>query len=519
MGASVPTLSFMNSQLKQQLKSQYQIDTIINLEDYLTLPIPALYTTLEPLKKDVYNNNYKIVFYIFCKVEQSVIVHLQKVLSVLDIPEFFVLVVSNQTTVKEYLKQDINFFYHDTAVTPAPLSITNFNIPESICVNPWINVLIDNNGKFAPCCEYRPYLDNECQEVMYANSYTLKQVHSGTAMEQIRQDFLSGKRPNGCNSCFSVEDLGKVSKRRNDNYVFRNIINTIDWNKKTTDNIQSLDIKLGNTCNLSCQICTPEASSVWADQVSKSNELRKKYFITNETKSIWTDEKNSIFWDGLKETYHSIRYLDFAGGEPLLIKKHFSVLQYFVDQGVSNNISLHYNTNGTIFPEAAVDLWKQFKQVKISFSIDNVGQQFEYERYGADWNMVRENIDKFQSLDPLKFEFDLYCVLSALNVHAAGRVFDFACSKNMNVEYSILSEPPEFSMDVLPAKAKQFAIDILNSHDSENFKIKIQPIVLKLQSDQSSLTIDDFWNRVNLLDQHRGHRFADVYPELMEYLK
>ena len=110
----------------------------------------------------------------------------------------------------------------------------------------------------------------------------------------------------------------------------------------------------------------------------------------------WPREQQS-FWEEMRDNVDNIRYLEFTGGEPFMIKEHFNFLETLVEKGVAGNIEIHYNTNGTKFPDAKA-IWKHFKLVEIAFSIDDVDERFEYQRKNAHWSEVNENIGKFKEL-------------------------------------------------------------------------------------------------------------------------
>ena len=74
------------------------------------------------------------------------------------------------------------------------------------------------------------------------------------------------------------------------------------------------------------------------------------------------------------------------------------MLKFSADNGFAENIEIHYNTNGTHFPEEFIETWKKFRKVEIAFSIDNLGERFEYERSGAKWEEVEANIQRFHAL-------------------------------------------------------------------------------------------------------------------------
>ena len=68
------------------------------------------------------------------------------------------------------------------------------------------------------------------------------------------------------------------------------------------------------------------------------------------------------------------------------------------------NISIHYNTNGTIRPPKEIfDLWKEFKSCEVMFSIDGIFKKFEYIRSGAVWDEVWENFNHFKSHEFLEY--------------------------------------------------------------------------------------------------------------------
>jgi len=505
------------------LRKKYQIEVYDDVAYYLARPITALYDRLASVKRDVFPNDYRIVFSINTPVEQDFLNYLQKVLSRLDIPNYFVLIVSNQKNMQTQILTAYNGYaldsvpmslvFHDAPTAPVPKNQTNFKIPDSICVNPWINIEITNSGRFKPCCEYTEFIPNAD-----VNTSSFNDVYRSEYMTNLRTDFLAGKTPDACNRCYEQERIGKLSKRLRDNYVYRDNLLQIDWNNVTKNQLASLDVKLGYTCNLACRICGPAQSSAWVSEV-KTNNLTAQYPIIQLNKADWTQDDDSLFWNDFREVKSSLRHIEFTGGEPLLIKKHFAILQYLVDQDVAKHIDLHYNSNGTVYPEQAIEIWNHFKHVGISFSIDNICRRFEYERYGETWDTVESTIDQFLTLNNSRFSFDIYCTLSALNVADAYRVYQFGKSKNLPVEYSILYEPNELSMDILTKQAKQYIIDTLTCETDKGFIDKITPILNKLKTGSTDVSIDKFWNTINLLDSTRGQLFSDYYSDLYKLLK
>ena len=162
-----------------------------------------------------------------------------------------------------------------------------------------------------------------------------------------------------------------------------------------------LDLKLGNICNLKCRICGSWSSSTFATEevrfVQPGEDPKHTYHYQMLRDGSWP-RSNNQFWEEVAGISDQIRYLEFTGGEPFMIQEHFDFLQRLVDQGLAHQIEIHYNTNGTIWPTDAIDIWQRFALVEVAFSIDDMGARYEYQRANAGWTQVQSTIQKFQDL-------------------------------------------------------------------------------------------------------------------------
>ena len=63
----------------------------------------------------------------------------------------------------------------------------------------------------------------------------------------------------------------------------------------------------------------------------------------------------------------NIRFFEFTGGEPLLIEEQFDTLRKCINIGSASKIEVHYNTNGTVYPDLAIkDIWPKFKRIELA---------------------------------------------------------------------------------------------------------------------------------------------------------
>ena len=158
----------------------------------------------------------------------------------------------------------------------------------------------------------------------------------------------------------------------------------------------------GNACNLKCRICNAEQSSLWAKDFHKLFNPDVPFKGSQE----WEYNKNCQWIDDPKfieslnsQTFKDLEYLHLLGGEPLMVVKHYEILQKIIDAGYAKNIQIEYNTNGThFFSKEQLNILSQFKKLAVNMSIDDIGSRFEYQRKNGVWADVWENIKKFYAL-------------------------------------------------------------------------------------------------------------------------
>jgi len=287
-----------------------------------------------------------------------------------------------------------------------------------------------------------------------------------------------------------------------------------------------LDLKLGNICNLKCRICGSWSSSTFAveelDQLSSNKQKKASYHYQMLRQGAWPRE-NPQFWAEIDQVIDQIRYIEFTGGEPFMIQEHFDMLQGLVDRGIAGQIEIHYNTNGTQWPEQGEAIWQHFKTVEIAFSIDDVGQRFEYQRTNAVWSEVVDNIQRFQDLRSQNSNIQLQActTVNVFNVLYLSDVakwidqqgFDFVYWNMMHVAYY-------FSISTLPDSVKVAVLSKLSTADvSERTRKEFDNIVEFMNGGAS---LDGFILRMKIadLDRKRGQDLRTVEPEfskLIEY--
>jgi pyruvate-formate lyase-activating enzyme len=186
-----------------------------------------------------------------------------------------------------------------------------------------------------------------------------------------------------CEVCENLEKTGQASLRQSGPDWINSDIGSLD--------AVTIDVQLDNDCNAACVICNKEVSSLWAKE---QNKLDKKHIkLVPESKQ--NQELVDIIVNRVK--FDKVTYIKFFGGEPLFTDTHLRFLQH-VD--CPNNITLHYTTNGSIYPDdKTFEIWKRFKVVIFAVSLDGIQDQFDYVRWPLNWHKVENNLKRLKQ-DP-----------------------------------------------------------------------------------------------------------------------
>jgi len=507
----------------KQFGDTYDILYLEKIKYFFESPINQIYQKLAKVKRESYDNNQRIVLIdnlTAIKNKQYFYNYLQKIITHLDITNCFVMIVTSDSEVANYIdiarkthSQDQTHIQIEQVMLPNEdvVNPTNFDIPSTMCINPWMGLEIKHNGHISPCCEYRSPHNKSIAD------HSLLDIINSESQITLKQQFLQGQRPSECQKCWNDEYNNKSSKRLRDNYVFREKLFDIDYNNTSATALLSLDIKLRNTCNLSCRICNPVASSKWQSEWSKNTDLYPQWDSLKNIKLNWSDDVNSRLWKDLEQLSSELQYITFSGGEPLLDKSHVDMLEYFVAKN-KFEISLHYNTNGTVYASHLIPLWNKFKQIELSFSIDNIETKFEYERYGSTWSTVIDVINQYKQLDLNTYKFNVYNTVTVLNILDLYDVFQFCQRYDLPLVFNTLTSPKELNIGVFDKKQKNYVSNKLLNIQDDKFCQIITPIVSLMNNQITQCDTTDTINYLSVTDKIRFQNFRTTYPELSSIL-
>ena len=389
------------------------------------------------------------------------------------------------------------------------------------CSLPWKHLATHPHGGVTLCCvsdhtnsknRARNY-QNASVDYLDLNHSTLEEVMNSDYFKEVRLQMLNNEIPEACKRCFTEEANGVRSKRveENDRLHF-----TEDMARAITKtdgsipvNFKFVELRLGNLCNVKCRTCNPASSTSWSAEYQK---LQKEVtFVTKYDKNIdssWTESNG--FWDDLLAHSKDIELIYVNGGEPTLVEKHWKYLEKLIELGLNKQITLWYNINMTNLPDKLIDLWKQFKKVQVTCSIDDLRERNEYIRTGTKWSKVLENLDKLQLLPWI--DVSVCQTISWLNVYYLEEFHEFMCNRGLHVHMNFVYDPKFLAVNILPASITK----LLNPGIGPS---KLNMLHSQFKKDDST---EDLFRGIeynNWLDQKRSTRFSDTFPEWNEILR
>lgn len=429
---------------------------------------------------------------------------------------------------------------------------------DTFCPIPWIFQAVRNNGDIRVCCqanvtENQGVVRKEDGSPYNAGRDDMTAARNATLMKEVRKNMLVGEWSQECGRCQQEEAAGLNSRRQYelDNWKF-----SLDDARYVTaedgtinePNLEYYDLRFGNLCNLACRMCGPTDSHTWYEQWTEyhgSDEYKDTHgtvkLTRNDNGRLTTNDYDwhgsETFWQQLEANIPNIRHVYMAGGEPMMIERHYEFLQKCIDTGQSKKMILEYNTNMTNLPNRVLDMWTQFKQVRVGCSMDGFGLTVEYQRWPLKWNQAYKNLqklDEYAQKNPNILAW-LACTVTAYNVwhvplfmkwklQSSGFVKINSTKKRPIITHHVAHGPRRVNIRILTPELKQelvehyerFIEEFKKEYPEEiakNAESILRGIIKYAQGADYSDKLPEFVKFTKYLDVARGNNILDIAPE------
>lgn len=431
---------------------------------------------------------------------------------------------------------------------------------DTFCILPWSSIQINPSGDFKVCCFSGVTSDNkngnnhgmcldESGNVMSIFTHSIQDALNSKYHRELRLTQSTGKRHPVCKVCWDRDDANtKMGQMTNSLRYFRtfiqlpNLDNAIPLEKAesmmdTYGYLQeepiSLDLRFTNVCNMKCIMCDSKYSNQWyKDEValygkpffnvdSKIYNIKVDNGVYKSDMPVWHD--SPIWWEKFDAIKHRVRHIYLTGGEPFIMKGHDTLLDKLIEAGISDKIILEYDTNLTVINDKILDRLKQFKQVILSVSCDDVEDKFELIRFGGKFTTMLNNLQKLKERN-IKIRHLSSCT-GIYSLYSPIRLYNYFLPLGYDTfSFRFLRSPFHSDIAFLPDHLKERMIDVYSKSNLpdkwKNFYIGYFRnnigIHSKEECDTRMLTHIKY---LNDLDALRGTNWKTVLPEIAELLK
>lgn len=444
------------------------------------------------------------------------------------------------------------------------------DIGPGFCLAKWTQVTVHLGLGQTHSCHHPPTHKIPLDEI----KIDVSALHNTKTKKDRRREMLNGIRPKECSFCWSVEDL------EGDNVSDRILKSSKEWSlphinevldSADEGNIQPkyLEVSFSNVCNFKCSYCSPAISSKWMEEIERHGHYNT-HLNYNSLETLQSQGKIPIkasehnpyieaFWQWLPNIWKSLHTFRITGGEPLLDKNLFKVLDFIIENP-NPELDLSINTNLCVPDELYNKFLKKIKIINenkfvktiyLFTSCEAYGVQAEYIRYGLDYTTWYRNCERYinEIPEPLINVMATYNNLSVITfkpflediLKLIKKTFWKSVEHKSKAEFRIdiphLTYPGHQSITILTEEYKKYFEEQLQFmqehqitdkmlgagfcdeeiHKMSRIKDTFDQFLLKPKTDYLNILRKDFVIFVDEHDKRRGTNFLKTFPELKNF--
>lgn len=365
---------------------------------------------------------------------------------------------------------------------------------KKFCILPWVNLNTNPNGNVKLCCSIAMdhFVGKDDGRPFNLGHDDIEDIWNVYYMQNVRNLHRQNNGAKDCQDCYNIEKVSGHSPRKGQNLLWverknkdKDLSNYLEDVSKEElySNAEmlpiSLELRLGNQCNLKCVTCWGMSSSLIHDE--RKEMLRSGLLFQNNLgwlQNRWQEEVDHVdkadvtewyetetFYKNFRKMAPKLRRLYTTGGEPTLIKSNYRMLEELIEVG-NTGCRIEFTSNMTTWNPKFYEALSQFDNVEIQMSIDGIGPVAEYIRYGTEWNKVKENVFKVVQMASTRPNWRVVCytVLQALNYQHMTEIWSFlstiAKQNKKHVDWwpITLTHPAYLGLSAIPTEYRKATI-------------------------------------------------------------
>lgn len=396
---------------------------------------------------------------------------------------------------------------------------------ENFCMMPWVHMHAYPDGRVYPCC-----IADYWHPIGNLRDNTMEEVWNGEQYRELRRNMMAKQPSKQCSKCYEQEANGFFSMRYETNRTYGHHVGLVDNTDETGYNpdfhLKYWDIRFSNLCNFRCRTCGPMFSSQWFQDHKKMYGKVPDALGRNLNVIEYAGGSEDSILEQMEQHIPTLEQVYFAGGEPLIMKEHYYLLEKLIEYG-KTDITLQYNTN---FSELryknkhVFDYWKHFENVSVGASLDGSGTRAELIRKGQDWKQTIENRERMMKEVP-HVDFYVSSTVSSLNVlHVMDfhrEWVDLGLVKPQDWNINLCQGPEWYRPDALPLTfRKEVIIPKIEEHirwlmpqDSLTRATHGYKGLINILANEQEGNWNEFIMETKKLDIARKEKFWDIFTE------
>jgi organic radical activating enzyme len=424
----------------------------------------------------------------------------------------------------------------------------------SFCAAKWYNATIWLGSGMSTSCHHPPAHKVPGVDELLNNP---KLLHNTPEKKRDRVKMLAGDRPEGCEYCWKIEDMGRdaISDRvyKSKIYPIKALDDAYNTPANEDINLRTLEIAFDRTCQFACSYCNPAFSSTWVKDIRNNgpytglvSDGRNHFTHDHASAQLYKFGERNPYVDAFfawweSDLHQTLQELRITGGEPFMSAHTWQLIEWFKNNKGRSQTRLAINSNlGT---EVDVDrLLDSLTDLSIDLytSNESIGAQAEYIRDGLVWDDWANNVEKLLDSQRLR-GLHIMNTVNALCLESLDSFLE--CMLQWKTEYgrnavsftlNILRFPSFQSPLVLPDDIRteymqrlQTWLDenqnseFLHEHEINHLQrlIDYLDIVKTPHSDAFDMPKlhNDFKQFYTQYDQRRGKSFVDTFPRLANW--
>lgn len=405
------------------------------------------------------------------------------------------------------------------------------------CALPFVQYSTYNGGRYRLCCMAR-----EPESLVDQETLGIAGTWNHDYIKDVRRRMAAGEWLPECVECQHLERNDIVSSRQWENEQWADVIDDVvadaSVNNWEVEQPLQFDFRLGNLCNLQCQMCNKEASHLVS--VERAAMIGKGLGVDHpDWHGMVADKKAALLqpgidWTSFEEMLGGARKIKLIGGEPTVAADMFKLLDRAVQTGHAEHIELSFYTNITNMQDRWLEQLGKFEKVIVNCSLEGMGEMNDYLRPPSKWESVWKNFDKLVKFSNTKQGKRIKVRVTTVNqITNALHIADFwrmlhdyqmtsdrgiGMSTNQLIEphYYSMAHSPQWLREEQEKQILEFLNSISNSPHLEDYEEPLMEII-NFGKDPDHVYNPEIMRQyvdvTEKYDRFRKHSIMDVAPE------